>query len=523
MTNGPFNEQILADKLLNLNSTQHSIETLSHWCIFHRKKAKEVVEMWLHQFHLASRDQRISFLFLANDIVQNSRRKGLEFIEEFWKVLPDVLNGILDNGNDVEKNIVHRLINIWEQRKVFGSHESLKQDMLTKNIDSRNRNGKGISYKLKQPGGEQLQKLISAYSDASGFPFDEETLLDSCQAAVNFVESFETDTWNQRNFHGSGTVKELVKYHEVLRDSIKKLKAVESTRAIIVACLKEALLEQEIKYSQVRQQLKAAQSGYQLSVNLCNQFNIDMSPDRRLLESPDHGPPGFSSNYAFEYVEGNQKAGNSTSSTLEAAPDVPQLVASTSSTFEAVPGAPQLADLTISTQMQDHAQQFVRSNGIVGPTIEEDLQSNNKRLKLEDDPRVSFQPQPQFVPPFPPLHPNTLNQPSSQPPVPVTYPDSTVELLPPPPLTPFPPPPPLPPLPVAPVAPAFTPLADLTIASTYGYAPAPPFPNYQMVGFPPHPVTGNQYGFQAPEGSNYADQPPFRRLPPPPPPPPPLA
>lgn len=48
------------------------------------------------------------------------------------------------------------------------------------------------------------------------------------------------------NFHDSGTVKELLKYHEVLRDSIKKLKAVESTRAILVACLKEALLEQVV-------------------------------------------------------------------------------------------------------------------------------------------------------------------------------------------------------------------------------------------------------------------------------------
>lgn len=253
---------------------------------------------------------------------------------------------------------------------------------------------------------------------------------------------------------------------------------------------------------------------------MCNQFNIEISPDQRLLESPDHGPPGFSNNYAFEYVEGNQKAGNSTSSTLEAAPVAPQLVASTSSTFEAAPGAPQLTDLTISTQMQDYAQRVVCSNDIVGPTIEEDLQSNNKRLKLEDDPRYSFQPQPQFLPLFPPLHPNTLNQPPSQPPIPVTYPDSTVELLPPPPSAPFPPPPPPPP-PVAPVAPAFTPLADLTIASTYGYAPAPPFPNYQMVGFPPYPAAGNQYGFlQASEGSNYGSQPPpFPRLPPPPPPP----
>lgn len=58
------------------------------------------------------------------------------------------------------------------------------------------------------------------------------------------ISSFYSCIGLTENFFGSGTAKELLKYHELLRDSIKDLKAVESARATLVACLREALLEQ---------------------------------------------------------------------------------------------------------------------------------------------------------------------------------------------------------------------------------------------------------------------------------------
>ncbi|RWV98617.1 hypothetical protein GW17_00038526 [Ensete ventricosum] len=40
-------------------------------------------------------------------------------------------------------------IDIWEERKVFGSHgQVLKDDVFGRNIDNRNRTEKGIAYKL---------------------------------------------------------------------------------------------------------------------------------------------------------------------------------------------------------------------------------------------------------------------------------------------------------------------------------------------------------------------------------------
>lgn len=70
------------------------------------------METWDRQFHCAPKGQWVSFLYLANDILQNSRRKGLEFVNEFWKVLPDALNNVMENGDEFGRSAAVRLVRI---------------------------------------------------------------------------------------------------------------------------------------------------------------------------------------------------------------------------------------------------------------------------------------------------------------------------------------------------------------------------------------------------------------------------
>lgn len=83
---------------------------LSHWCIFHRSKAELVVATWDKQFRSSEMVQKVPLLYLANDILQNSKRKGNEFVNEFWKVLPAALKDLLEKGDDRGKNVVSRLV-----------------------------------------------------------------------------------------------------------------------------------------------------------------------------------------------------------------------------------------------------------------------------------------------------------------------------------------------------------------------------------------------------------------------------
>jgi regulator of Ty1 transposition protein 103 len=241
-----FNPNILMDKLAKLNNSQASIETLSHWCIFHMNKAKQVVETWARQFHCAPREQRLAFLYLANDILQNSRRKGAEFVGEFWKVLPDALRDIVESGDVSGKNAALRLIGIWEERKVFGSRgQILKEEFAGKHVDKGNRNEKQPGFKLPAAG-NTLDKIVSGYQLLYNGQMDEDAILGRCKNAITCLQKVDKEFGADANpgqFHESA-VEEMQVQHGVLKDCIEQLTAVESSRASLVSFLREALQEQ---------------------------------------------------------------------------------------------------------------------------------------------------------------------------------------------------------------------------------------------------------------------------------------
>lgn len=58
------------------------------------------------------KEQRIPFLYLANDILQNSRRRGGEFVTEFWRILPGALKDVIEKGDDQAHSVVLRLVSL---------------------------------------------------------------------------------------------------------------------------------------------------------------------------------------------------------------------------------------------------------------------------------------------------------------------------------------------------------------------------------------------------------------------------
>ncbi|KAI3427042.1 hypothetical protein D9Q98_006983 [Chlorella vulgaris] len=116
-----LNEAIFRSKLDQLNPSQQSIEGTSAWCLFHRQDARRVAEVWEDYFSHADQAKRLAMVYLANDIVQNGRKKGKEFLEEFFRVLPRALRHLLGKGDEKTKQAVNKVIRVWDERKVFGS------------------------------------------------------------------------------------------------------------------------------------------------------------------------------------------------------------------------------------------------------------------------------------------------------------------------------------------------------------------------------------------------------------------
>lgn len=55
---------------------------------------------WEAEFARASMQKKMAMLYLANDILQNSRKKGPEFVNEYYRTLPRALQHMLKHGDN---------------------------------------------------------------------------------------------------------------------------------------------------------------------------------------------------------------------------------------------------------------------------------------------------------------------------------------------------------------------------------------------------------------------------------------
>ena len=102
-----FSTRALEEKISRLSLSQDSIETLSLWITQYKAHANDTVQVWLEEIKkgelchvtmppcdylyahnygicIANADMRLLLFYLANDILQNSRRRGADnFLDIF--------------------------------------------------------------------------------------------------------------------------------------------------------------------------------------------------------------------------------------------------------------------------------------------------------------------------------------------------------------------------------------------------------------------------------------------------------
>ncbi|CAN6229730.1 unnamed protein product [Urochloa humidicola] len=298
--NSAFSEEILADKLAKLNNTQQCIETLSHWCIYHRKNAEQIVQTWDKQFHSSSKEQKVPFLYLANDILQNSKRNGTEFVEEFWKVLPGALKDVNESGDDRGKKVASRLVDIWQERRVFGSRAGAIKDVMlgaaplpVLDMTKKRSHSSAIkivkrdsrSVKLRLGVGGTAEKIVSALHTVHSEQADEDADLEKCKTSMRHVGKIEKDVQSAcskaEDPRREVLCAELKDEEANMKKCIENLKVVEANRAALVSELKEALQEHESELEKVRTQLQLAEAMVHEASNM----------QRRLKNEPTIPPP----------------------------------------------------------------------------------------------------------------------------------------------------------------------------------------------------------------------------------------
>ncbi|WJX39834.1 hypothetical protein P8452_27345 [Trifolium repens] len=340
-----FQEQVFAEKLNKLSSTQQCIETLSHWCIFNRSYAEQIVATWKNHFDKSDINQKIPLLYLANDILQNSKRNGNEFVIEFWKVLPAALKDVIAKKEDRGERAVSRLFEVWEQRKVFGSRvQNLKDLMLGEDTpppldfgNKRSRSTKVMkrdsvkilkrdsrSIKSKLSIGGTTEKIVSAFYLVLSEKANEDAEMRECKSAVQHVRKIEKDVDIACTIaKGPKRItlkKDLEQQQNLLKHCIENLKLFEASRLALISQLKEALHEQESDLENVRTQMQVAQAQIEEAGNM-----------QKRLDSEDSSQNASIKTTSAANASSQSEAANKKSAAAIAAEVADKLTASTSS------------------------------------------------------------------------------------------------------------------------------------------------------------------------------------------------
>lgn len=113
-------ESTLDRKFQNVTNTMDSIQGLSTWCIDNKKYHSAIVRHWLRHVRKASPSHRLNLLYLANDVIQNCKRKNaIVYRTAFAEVLVDAFLLINSDADAKVIKSVERILSIWEERSVY--------------------------------------------------------------------------------------------------------------------------------------------------------------------------------------------------------------------------------------------------------------------------------------------------------------------------------------------------------------------------------------------------------------------
>jgi len=115
-----YSESALLRKLAELKISAPSIQGVALWIMHHKKHYRATVRTWYRHLVAAQSGHKLTLLYLANDVVQNCRKKQPEIEAEFGLVMKKVFTHLA--GETLDEKIVTRmtrLVNVWKERAIF--------------------------------------------------------------------------------------------------------------------------------------------------------------------------------------------------------------------------------------------------------------------------------------------------------------------------------------------------------------------------------------------------------------------
>lgn len=306
-----INESNLVKKLTSVTNTQDSVQTLSLWIIHHRAHHRKIVDIWTKVLKKSKPVHRLTMLYLANDVLQNGKRKGVQqFIESFSDVLPE--HTPLFRDERITKQ-VDRVFTIWAERSVFSSDftKSLKEILHeSKHSSSHHRSGskreessddgtklskepeKKESGKPKNPEVERIilefkpEKAIDKIKKIKKVEIETSTKLTNLTSRNMDVSSSEVLRKFKDRTHGQQFQKDFDEATRCLEEYIKALEKEVAERNELIRMLEDA----KVYYDSQNGEARIVASAYKNFGNRVKALKKKLEAKTKTLPSPVPSP-----------------------------------------------------------------------------------------------------------------------------------------------------------------------------------------------------------------------------------------
>ncbi|XGW15356.1 hypothetical protein V3C99_001104 [Haemonchus contortus] len=128
-----FSETAMRERLSKLRPQQDCINTLSLWLMHHHRHTDDIVQIWLKEVRKETNSaQIVNLIYIANDVIQNSRKKNPEMAVKFYTVLePAFRHAAKISGPELDKAMI-KTLNVWRDRQIYSEEQLATLDAVVK-------------------------------------------------------------------------------------------------------------------------------------------------------------------------------------------------------------------------------------------------------------------------------------------------------------------------------------------------------------------------------------------------------
>lgn len=256
-----LNETNLEKRFNAVSTSAGSIQSLSSLCLHYKNHHKRIAQIWLRCLQKAKVPHRLILIYLANDIVQNAKRKNsVSFIEDFKTILKDTIPYLRD---EKIRQQVERVFSIWQDRSVYDTKfiTDLKNSLNNTGRSSNNESTKSAAGTKDSAHAQQRQPsndLIECLNRLAGLEKNVDNLKSSSD---NVVDKLARGPLSNGDLSDTKVMEEMKLYISELKSEIEE-------RNRLAKLLEESMVEQKKLLKESEDQLVMYRNQFEKIVKL---------------------------------------------------------------------------------------------------------------------------------------------------------------------------------------------------------------------------------------------------------------